>query len=49
MQEIVEKLISMLEKGKPSPINPYLFHLYNSFECLKEEETTMLVAAKFML
>ena len=49
MQEIVGKLVSGLEKGKPSPTNLYLFHLYNRFECLREEETTMLVVAKFML
>ena len=48
MLEIVEKLVFGLEKGKPSPISPYLFHLYNRFECLREEETTLLVAAKFM-
>ena len=49
MQEIVGKLVSGLEKGKPSSISPYFFYLYNRFECLREEETTMLVAAKFML
>ena len=49
MQEIVGKLISRLEKEKPSPISPYCFHFYNRFECLREEETTMLVAAKYML
>ena len=26
MQELVEKLVSGLEKGKPSPISRYLFH-----------------------
>ena len=41
--------MSRLEKGKASPICPYLFHLYNRFECLREEETTLLVAAKVML
>ena len=46
---IVGKLVSRLEKGKPSPINSYLFHLYNKFECLREEETTLLVVAKVML
>ena len=49
MQEIVGKLVLGLEKEKPSPISPYFFHLYDRFECLREEETTMLVAAKFML
>ena len=49
MQDIVEKLVSGLEKGKPSPISSYLFHLYNRFECLGEEETILLVTAKYML
>ena len=49
MQEIIGKLVSGLEKGKPSPISPYLFYLDNRFECLREEETTLLVVAKVML
>ena len=49
MQEIVGKLVSRLEKGKPSPINPYFFHFYSRFECLRDEETIMLVATKYML
>ena len=28
IQEIVHHLVSHLEKGKPTPISPYLFHLY---------------------
>ena len=31
MQELVGKLISGLEKEKPSSISPYLFHLYHRF------------------
>ena len=27
-----------LEKGKASPISPYLFHLYHRNECLRGEE-----------
>ena len=49
MQEVVGKLVSRLEKGKPSSISPYLFHLYNRFECLRNKETILLVAAKVML
>ena len=49
MQEILGKLVSGLEKEKPSLIDPYLFHLYNRFECLRKEETTLLVATKMML
>ena len=37
MQEIIGKLVSNLEKEKPSPISPYLFHLYSRFECLRKE------------
>ena len=49
MQELVHKLVFKLEKGKPSPISPYLFHLYDRFECLREEEMTMLEFARMML
>ena len=49
MQELVEKLVSRLEKGKPSPINSYLFHLYYRFECLRREEMETLDIAKHML
>ena len=49
MQELVGKLVSRLEKGKPSSINPYLFHLYHRFECLRGEELEVLETAKYML
>ena len=49
IQEVVGKLVSGLEKGKPSPISPYLFHLYHRFECLRGEELDMLEIAKYML
>ena len=49
MQELVGKLVSRLEKGKPSPISPYLFHLYHRFECLRREEMETLDIAKHML
>ena len=48
MHDLVEKLVSGLEKGKPSPISPYLFHLYDKFECLREGEASMLASAKVM-
>ena len=35
---MVEHLVSNLEKGKASPINPYLFHLYHKNECLRGDE-----------
>ena len=49
IQEIVGHLVSNLEKRKTSPISPYLFHLYNKNECLKEEEIDELkVARKYL-
>ena len=48
-QEVVDKLVSGLEKGKPSPISPYLFHLYHRFECLRRDEMDMLESAKYCL
>ena len=49
LQEVVGKLISALEKGKPSPISPYLFHLYQRNECLRGEEMDMLESTKYCL
>ena len=49
MQELVGKLVSGLEKGKPSPISPYLFHLYDRFKCLRDREMTILESARAML
>ena len=42
----MDKLVSVLGKGKPTPISPYLFHLYSKFECLKGEEIQQLEVAK---
>ena len=47
--EVLGKLVSGLEKGKSSPINPYLFHIYHRFECLREEEMQELEVAKHCL
>ena len=49
IQEVVEKLVSALEKEKPSPISPYLFHFYHRNECLRREEMNMLESAKYCL
>ena len=49
IQEVIGKLVSALEKGKPSPISPYLFHLYHRNECLREEEMDMIEVAKYSL
>ena len=38
LHEVVDKLVSMLEKGKPTPVSLYLFHLYSKFKCLREDE-----------
>ena len=49
IEEVVGKLVSALEKGKPFPISPYLFHLYHRFECLREEEIVKVEAAKYCM
>ena len=36
IHEVVHRLVAHLEKKKPSPISPYLFHLYSRNKCLKE-------------
>ena len=38
--------MSNLEKGKATPISPYLFHLYNRNECLRDGEMKELVVAR---
>ena len=43
---VVDKLVFGLEKGKPTPISPYPFHLYNRFECLREDEMQQIEIAK---
>ena len=49
IHEVVHRLVAHLEKKKPSPISPYLFHLYSRNECLKEEEIEELeVARKYL-
>ena len=49
IQIVVGRLVANLEKKKPSPISPYLFHLYSRNECLKEEEIEELeVARKYL-
>ena len=45
IHELVDKLVSVLHKRKPTPVSPYLFHLYHKNGCLrKEEEVKMEVA-----
>ena len=49
IQEVVGRLVSNLEKGKPSPISPYVFHLYTRNECLRVGEMEELeVARKYL-
>ena len=36
--DVVGHLVSNIEKGKATPISPYLFHLYYRNECLRGEE-----------
>ena len=42
IHKVVDKLVSVLGKRKPTPVNPYLFHLYSKFECLRKEEMQQL-------
>ena len=46
IHEVVDKLIFMLGKRKPTPVSPYLFHLYSKFECLRKEEMQQLEVAR---
>ena len=46
IHEIVDKLISVLGKRKPTPVSPYLFHLYSKFECLRKEDIQQVEVAK---
>ena len=45
IQELVEKSIPHIGR-KPSPLSPYLFHLYHHNRCIKEEEEDALVIAE---
>ena len=38
LYKVVDKLVFVLGKRKPTPISLYLFQLYSKFECLREEE-----------
>ena len=46
IHEVVNKLISVLGKRKPTPVSPYLFHLYSKFECLRKEEMQQIEVAR---
>ena len=46
IHEIVDKLVSVLGKKKPTPVSPYLFHLCSKFECLRREEIQKIEVAR---
>ena len=46
IQEVVGHLVSNLEKGKASPISPYLFHLYYRNKCMRREEMKEVEVAR---
>ena len=46
IHEVVDKLVSVLGKRKPTPVSPYLFYLYNKFECLRREEMQQIEVAR---
>ena len=43
---MVEKLVSVLSKRKPTPVSPYLFHLYHKFDCLRKDEIQKMEVAQ---
>ena len=43
IQELVEKSIPHIGK-KPSPLSPYILHLYQRNGCVKEEEDALTIA-----
>ena len=45
IQELVEKSIPHISK-KPSPLSPYILHLYQQNGCVKEEEEDSLTIAE---
>ena len=49
IQEVVGHLVSNLEKGKATPISPYLFHLYHKNECMRGDELYEIEVAKEIL
>ena len=46
IQEVVGHLVANLEKGKASPISPYLFHPYYRNECLRRDEMKEVEVAR---
>ena len=46
IHEVLHRLVAHLEKGKSSPISPYLFHLYSRNECLNKDEMDEIEAAR---
>ena len=46
IHKVINRLVSQLEKGKPSPISPFLFHLYSNNKCLRDEEIDEIEAAR---
>ena len=46
IHEVVDKLVSVLSKRKPTPVSPYLFHLYHKFDCLQIDEIQKMEVAQ---
>ena len=44
--KVVDKLVSVLGKKKPTLVSPYLFHLYSKYECLRGEEIQQIEVAR---
>ena len=46
IHELVDKLVSVLGKRKPTPVSPYLLHLYYKSECIRKDEIQKMEVAK---
>ena len=46
IHELVEKLVLVLGKRKPTLVSPCLFHQYSKFECLRREEMQQIEVAR---
>ena len=46
IRDLVQQLAAGIMKTKPSPVCPYLFYLYQSGDCIMEQEEIDYEAAK---
>lgn len=46
IHELVDKLVFVLSKRKPTPVSPFLYHLYRKFDCLWKDELEKIEIAQ---